>query len=171
MKNSIINTALEMGIIKNSEEITTDMLPFLESEILSRQQAVKAMLTLNNSLVIHQAPLTCKYDIWCQSGDTMVAVETKDRNQLSTDYNDSAVDYTKYESLRGIENKPGRLILFVSTYSDGKAYVYDVNDCSENLGEWTATRYTVRPECGKIKKKCQHFNKSEAKYVIKYDRK
>ncbi len=171
MTNSIIDTALEMGIIKNNEEITTDMLPFLEGEILSRQQAVKAMLTLNNSLVMHQTPLTCKYDLWCQSGDTVVAIETKDRNQLSTDYSDSAVDYTKYDSLREIENKPGRLILFISTYSDGKAYVYDVNTCSENQGEWLASKYTVHPEAGKIRKKCQHFNKSEAKYVIKYDRK
>lgn len=158
----------EMKIIDGSECYDRGA---ITSECFSRIQCINALHTLNPDLKIHNAPQMYVYDIYFRSGDTMVGVETKDRN-----YYDSLPDIrVSYKKWNDIFNKPltdHQQIWFCSTLKDGIAYIWDIHNAPYTIKKWTHNKYSKMTNTANYSV-CEDvvvLNKKDAKYRIIYDR-
>ena len=165
-----IKKALELRIIKSPEEAIGYQARMLSAETAGRLECIAALTTINASLVIKQAPLTePRYDMWTTSGDTVVAIETKDRNISSDRYQKIGVSQKKWDMLLNIEKAPNRMILFCETFTDGKAMFWDVNNTPYTIKQWVHSRYEEKPG-NTITEGMIELDPKDAKYVVRYDR-
>ena len=168
---NLIEEAIRLKIIKTPEEATGSQYNMVTAETVSRLNCLQAILTLNNTLDVHQTKQTEKrYDMWFASGTTTVAVETKDRKCRSDSFEDCALSKRKYDMLRGIDvTVGGREIWYANTFQDGKAMFWDVNKSPCTIRPWSHNKYTEKS--GRtITEDAVYFKPSDAKYIVKYDR-
>lgn len=167
----LIEEAIKLKIIKSPQEATGTQYKMVTAETISRLNCTKGILTLNNSLVVHQTPQTeTRYDIWFVSGTTTVAIETKDRDFNSNKFETWALSKSKYDALRSIDvSMGGRAVWFSSTFQDGVMMIWDVNEAPCTIKPWNHNQYKEKPG-NRITEDAVHFSPSDAKFIIKYDR-
>ena len=167
----LIEEAIKYKIIKTREEATGTQYNMVTSETVSRLNCLAGILTMNSSLNVRQTPQTeRRYDMWTVSGDTTVAIETKDRKCRSDSFEDFGLSKSKYDMLRAIDvTCGGRAVWYANTFQDGKLMIWDVNEAPCTIRPWSHNKYTEKS--GRtITEDAVYFKPSDAKYIVKYDR-
>lgn len=143
----------------------------VSAETVSRIQAEKVLLSINPSLIIKNTDQTHIYDLHFASGTTTVIVEAKARTVKSTEFDTVKLSAAKYDRLLKAkkDHQWNGEIWFLSSYTDGVAYIFDMVNTPAKRGVWEHRRTTAARSPEIIKEEYVEFSPSNAKFTVNYD--
>lgn len=137
---------------------------FDRAEVIGRYKAATALKAINPDLEIHSTPISakCVYDLWFWSGDSIVAVECKDRDNTIDKYPDYLLSAPKYDNLRALSAHTTQ-IWYCNTFTDGKALFWNVLTAPTTKGIRRHHKTTV-VDSPMIEEEVVYFKKEDAIY-------
>lgn len=144
------------------------------AECRGRRKALKALNSVKFDfgeayIIKHTSPI-CKWDFEIVARKTkkvLAYIEAKDRNYNSQSHiiktEGAQLDFLKYDLLCALSEYKQTPVFYLSTFSDGRFYLWDVLKCNISRDTRMCNKTTAFAS-GKVKKDCVYFQLDDAQY-------
>ena len=169
----VLNRAIASGICGANESFTSREMLFLQGEVESRTEGIKALSNLPDVTEVKNTTLYEGYDFEITSADTKVLIEHKDRGFRKFNNDDLVLSPKKYRALLDLSKKAkeeGKECWFTSTRFGSFIYIWDMAEAPTYVyfAPLTHKKYTVDASSPTVEEEMVFFPENKAKFIIKY---